>query len=129
MESKTTVFFYKIFTRLNTGIQFWGRTSFAIFFLFFLLSFQVAAQSCISGKIIDSENGNPVSDANIMVSGTTGTTSDKTGNFHLCNLPSDSTVISVSFMGFQAYHYKTKLNTGDNNLPTFSIMRFLPRTN
>jgi iron complex outermembrane receptor protein len=101
---------------------YWVNLRYATVFLFFLFSLQVSSQSCISGKITDSETGRPVSDASILVSGITGTTSDQNGTFHLCNLPSDSTVITASFMGYQPFKYKIKLNPGENQLPVFAII-------
>jgi outer membrane receptor protein involved in Fe transport len=112
----------KPFSRLKNGLSTSFLSCFAISVLLVFVSIHSSGQSCISGKIISAETGKPVPDANITVTGITGTISDQDGAFRLCNLPSDSTTIKVSFMGYQAFQYKTKLNPGGNNLPAFSII-------
>ncbi len=92
----------------------------SLFFAF--LSPTVSGQSCISGLIVNSTGSKPVSDANIAVSTIKGTTSGKNGTFSFCNLPSDSVILTISYVGFETLKYKTFLKPGDNNLGALSII-------
>ncbi|MEI6059154.1 MAG: TonB-dependent receptor [Bacteroidota bacterium] len=112
----------------NKGVQssiFSGRSStnllFPVIVIFFLIqSFQLSGQSCLSGKILNAANGKPVYDATILVSSSLNT-SNHDGSFRLCNLASDSALITVSYVGFETFHYKTLLKPGENSLAAFSI--------
>ncbi len=92
-----------------------------IAFLFTLLSVKTSGQSCLGGQILDAKTGDPVPAANITVSAAKGTSSDKNGKFRLCNLPSDSVTLTVSFIGFETQHYKTRLKPGENYLNAISL--------
>jgi len=89
---------------------------FIILFLFFLvLSVScIKGQSCITGNIINSNTGQLISGANIKVQNNSGAISDKKGNFRICNLPSDSVEVTVSFLGFETIHQKLGLVPGEN---------------
>ncbi len=58
----------------------------------------------LSGEIADSDNGERIPFATIMVEGTTkGVTSDQNGHFALEKVPADTAVIVISYLG---YHTK-----------------------
>ncbi|MBS1746362.1 MAG: SusC/RagA family TonB-linked outer membrane protein [Bacteroidetes bacterium] len=64
-----------------------------------LFAFVAQAQKTITGKVTD-EKGSPVIGASVVVKGgTTGTTSDASGNFSL-TVPSTTTAITVSYIGY-----------------------------
>jgi TonB-linked SusC/RagA family outer membrane protein len=69
-----------------------------IFILFCLISFEVAAQSKISGTVVDME-GLPLAGASVVVKGTTtGVLADGEGRFTI-TAPADATLV-FSFVGF-----------------------------
>ena len=78
------------------------------------------AQSGISGQIISGADGKPISNATISILDK-GTISDLNGKFQLFGYTSDSVSISVSFIGFQRFIYKTSLKPGENKLPVFTL--------
>ncbi len=79
---------------------------FSLSTLFAMVSF--AQNTQIKGRIIDAENGNPLSNATVMVAGLKGTTTDKNGQFYLeCK---DSIVISISYIGYENYKQKVACN-------------------
>lgn len=92
------------------------------FILLTFISNGVSAQSCISGKVLDAATGKSVPDANITVSALKGTISGTEGNFHLCELPSDSISISITYVGFESFNFKGKLTPGENKLGNFYII-------
>lgn len=59
------------------------------------------SQVCIRGQIVDSQKNEPIADVNIMQSAINGTSTDKTGNFELCNLTPGIVEITVSCIGYQ----------------------------
>lgn len=72
--------------------------------LFILFSLKINAQNnygFISGKIIDSENGEPIIGANIIIQGTNlGTSSDLDGNFSIKNIPEGEYVLVISYISY-----------------------------
>lgn len=57
--------------------------------------------SRISGTVIDSESGNPLAGANVIIPGTnTGTSTDANGSFSLGNT-NDVSAIEISYIGYQ----------------------------
>ncbi|RXK81417.1 carboxypeptidase-like regulatory domain-containing protein [Filimonas effusa] len=71
----------------------------------------LAAQTVVTGKIVD-KSGQPVIKAAVIVKGTgIGTTSDEKGNFRINAKPGD--VLEISFVGYQTEEVKV---TGDNVL-------------
>ena len=92
------------------------------FFVLVLFSREVSAQSCISGRIISAVSGNPVSNVNILISGTKGTSTDENGQFKLCGLKTDSVTVSVSHLGFEPVKVKVGLKPDDNDLPVFTLI-------
>jgi len=79
------------------------------------------AQSCISGKLVNSVTKEPISDASIVVATGTGAITSKDGSYKLCNLPADSVLITFSYMGFETFSFRTRLQAGENKLPLFSL--------
>ena len=94
-----------------------------IFFIFPLAftSSKVWGQTCISGNIINAKTGQSISGANIILSNNTGTTSDKKGNFRMCNLPADSIRVAVSFLGFETIRRNMALRAGENKPLIFAM--------
>jgi iron complex outermembrane receptor protein len=82
---------------------------------------KATAQSCISGKLVNSVTQEPISDASIVVATGTGTITCKDGSYKLCNLPADSVLITFSFVGFDTFNFRTSLHEGENKLPEFSL--------
>jgi TonB-linked SusC/RagA family outer membrane protein len=71
-----------------------------ILFTFFAMLSYTSAQKAITGKVIDN-NGDPVIGASVNVVGTTdGTITDIDGNFGL-TIPSGSSQVAISYIGFQ----------------------------
>ncbi|MEP7266393.1 MAG: TonB-dependent receptor [Saprospiraceae bacterium] len=62
----------------------------------------------IKGRITDAENGTPLHNATIWVSGSKGTTTDKNGRFFFDCI--DSTEVTVSFIGYETYKQKVACN-------------------
>jgi len=68
---------------------------------FFLFSFQIQAQFTLSGKIIELGSGEPLSYANIVIkSKKSGTTTNVDGFFTLYGIPSDTSIIQFSYVGY-----------------------------
>ncbi len=63
--------------------------------------FQLSAQHCINGLVLDATDGRPLAGASITFSQTVGTTTSQNGEFTLCGLSGNSVRLSVSFVGFQ----------------------------
>lgn len=75
-----------------------------------LTGFSVTAQRVITGTVTDSESGEPLIGASVIVTGTTsGTATDIDGNYRL-NAPKDAVSLIVTYVG---YNDKTVLITGD----------------
>ncbi|MFN8298421.1 MAG: TonB-dependent receptor [Chitinophagales bacterium] len=69
----------------------------------------IAQGTQITGTITENEGRTPLANATIYVSGTKGATTDKNGNFSLpC---SDSTEITVSYVGYETYKQKVGCNS------------------
>ncbi len=122
MESKTVNCISSIYNGITVQILKWIRTVFLLSGLVILLPAITLGQSCINGQVKNQESGKPVSEANISLKAGKGTISDKNGNFRLCNLPADSITITVSFIGFETYIFKTKLLPGENSLPAIVLI-------
>ncbi len=74
-------------------------------FILTLLSITTFAQKTIKGKVFDAANNKPLAGATISF-GNTGTTTDKDGIFSFdC---SKSTVITISFIGYETYKHIIK---------------------
>ena len=109
------------FTSIRKALVSGFAVSIAIL-LFFFFPAVVHAQSCISGQVTDANTHKPLPDANITVASGKGTTSDKSGNFQLCRLPSDTVTITVSYIGYETLVVRTKLIPGENKLSGISII-------
>lgn len=67
----------------------------------FLFSFQVQAQFSLSGKVVELGSGEPLSYANIVIkSKKSGTTTNVDGFFTLYGIPSDTSIIQFSYVGY-----------------------------
>lgn len=77
-----------------------------LFTLLFILPLSLAAQ-CITGTIVDGDDGSPIIGASILWQGTTtGTVSDLDGKFSLCTGAKDSVVLVLSYTGFKTKSLK-----------------------
>ena len=87
------------------------KTTILFALLLFVVSQGAFAQRTINGKAIDGENGLPMSGVYVVVKGTTttGTITDKDGNFTL-NVPNDATIV-VSFIGFKTIEIAVRNQT------------------
>ena len=78
-----------------------------LFIIFFSISLTIFSQNdepkgSISGKVVDNDNQQPLIGVNIYVKeSSTGTATDKNGNYNLQNLPVGNYTISFSYIGFQ----------------------------
>lgn len=82
-----------------------------------------AAQSGgkVSGKIIDSNTGDPLPGASVTLSNTsTGTSTDAIGNFTL-DVSQDAGTITVSFLGYISLEVPFELSQGSASLGTLSL--------
>jgi len=87
-----------------------------------LLCTSLSQAQVIKGKIIDTETGKPIPNANIYLNGTyLGTASDSTGNFTLTTGIKTNTPLVVSFVG---YEMQTITNYADKIL-TIALKRKL----
>ena len=93
-----------------------------IFIILFLLSFLelFAQQITIRGKIVDSETSLPLSNANIYLSSnnSTGTISDKNGEFLLTANVDKNDFITISFVGYET---KNILVEKINDVPSVTM--------
>lgn len=89
-----------------------------------LLSLSAWAQSSLSGKVIDSQTGEPLEGASIWAEKVgRGAISDRDGEFTLSKLPDGSVDLRISFLGFETHRQtvsipfsgslKIKLNSKD----------------
>ena len=73
----------------------------ALLFALFVFSFQILAQNTISGKVVELGSGEPLSYANIVIkSKKSGTTTNVDGFFTLYGVPSDTSIIQFSYVGY-----------------------------
>ena len=65
-------------------------------------SMALAQTRTVKGTVVDSETGEPIPGAKVMVQGTKmGAVADSKGTFVLSNLPKDAKKVIVSFMGMK----------------------------
>ncbi|SIS51275.1 TonB-dependent receptor [Belliella pelovolcani] len=75
-----------------------------------LMSFVAVAQNSISGSVKDSQTGEPLVGANVVLEGTgRGATVDLSGKFEIRNIPSGSYVLRVSFLGYETLKNSIKV--------------------
>ncbi|RYE05141.1 MAG: SusC/RagA family TonB-linked outer membrane protein [Rickettsiaceae bacterium] len=97
----------------------WQRIGIASL-LFILFSTTLFAQSTVSGKIVD-ERGEPLTGANIRVTGTTiGATADINGSFRI-NAPAGARSITISFVGYA--NLERPITAGANDLGSIRLTR------
>ena len=74
------------------------------------MSFVAVAQNSISGSVKDSQTGEPLVGANVVLEGTgRGATVDLSGKFEIRNIPSGSYVLRVSFLGYETLKNSIKV--------------------
>jgi len=84
---------------------------------FLLLTNTSFAQQLIRGKITDSQTGEPLAGANIVVNGTAdGTSSDKNGEFSI-DVSEEQHSVSVSFVGYETINIPVSGIKGQVNIP------------
>ncbi|MFN3801739.1 TonB-dependent receptor [Belliella pelovolcani] len=75
-----------------------------------LMSFVAEAQNRISGSVKDSQTGEFLVGANVVLEGTgRGATVDLSGKFEIRNIPSGSYVLRVSFLGYETLKNSIKV--------------------
>jgi len=80
------------------------------FFLLFLSSSLVFAQSTISGRVLDSETQKPLPYANVFLSKTTiGASSDLDGYFRVENVPNGIYELVVQYLGYELGIFKVTI--------------------
>jgi len=71
------------------------------FIVIFQIFIQAGTTGKISGTVIDSESGNPLPGANVIIEGTAlGAATDAEGYYYIINVPPGSWSIQVSMMGY-----------------------------
>ena len=81
-------------------------------FLFISSSF---AQTTLSGRVSDGEDGKPLPGATVKASEIRGVTTDKNGNFTLRNISENIAVLEVSYIGYQSVKIPVS-NTGSMDI-------------
>ena len=80
-----------------------GRTLLIISLLLFF--FEANAQLSISGKVIEKDSGEPLSYSSIVLKNSgKGTSANLEGFFTLYNIPSDTSIILISYVGYEIYY-------------------------
>ena len=80
----------------------------------FLLSWNLSAQSFISGKVRDSKTLEPLPFANVYINNTTiGVAANQDGEYLLKNVPTGINEIVFSFVGYQTNTTKIRANDGE----------------
>lgn len=70
------------------------------------------AQKTVTGTVFDSETGEPVVGASVLVKGTqTGAATDINGKFTIPNVPNSANVLMVSYIGMKTKEVAVKANT------------------
>lgn len=98
--------------------QIWSGRLLRLFTLLCIFSFagSVLAQSKLSGKVTDADNGEPLVGVNIIIKGTTsGTISDMDGNYTL-DLPGNEATLIFSSIGYEAKEVEAKAGNMDVQL-------------
>ncbi|GHC45502.1 TonB-dependent receptor [Ulvibacter litoralis] len=84
--------------------------------------FTAFSQGIVTGVIMDSDMGGPLSGANVIETGTTnGAISDLDGNFTL-NVTSNSGTVTVSYLGYTNKKVSYTLSGGKANLGSISVV-------
>lgn len=90
--------------------------------LFCLSSTNVYAQSSVSGKVLDNDNKETISFANVSLfhaqnkSLYEATQTSESGTFHFNNVPVGSYIVSVSFMGYENFMKDVLVSQSSQNL-------------
>lgn len=92
--------------------------------LSFLTSMIFAQQTVIKGRIIDAEDNTPIAFANILLlqqdsTYITGISSDLQGDFEIKDLPKNSNILSISFMGYETLYLPIDTYKNNNTLNVF----------
>ena len=91
--------------------------------LFLLLgSFAAFSQGTITGKVLDSDLGGPLSGANVIETGTdNGAVTDFDGNFSL-NVSTNSGTVTISYVGYTNRSMAFNISSGVTNLGSISLV-------
>ncbi|MDR2496683.1 MAG: TonB-dependent receptor [Tannerellaceae bacterium] len=78
-----------------------------------------AQVSRVSGKVISSEDGEPIAGASVLIKGTgTGVITDADGSFTLSNLPAGARTLTISYVGMQSREVSVAPNLTVELLPS-----------
>lgn len=83
---------------------------------FYLLAGASQAQEfgSIQGKVINVHSGEPLANANVILTGTQlGTASDKNGEFIIHRVPVGQYQLKVTFIGYEAFLYSIQVGSGE----------------
>lgn len=73
-----------------------------ILLIFILISIGLKAQFSVSGKILNAENSEPLSGANVYLTATAwGAATNQLGNFSMKNIPQGKYTLRISYFGFE----------------------------
>ncbi len=76
----------------------------------------------IQGRVIDSDDGEPLVNANVFLSGTTiGTTTNENGEFIISEIPDGNYKIVVSIVGYESQVRNLKVNNNDELIMDFEL--------
>jgi iron complex outermembrane receptor protein len=73
-----------------------------------LLCVPALAQLSVSGKIVDAEDGKPLPGATVRAGSFRGTVTNEKGEFSLKDLPKDTDLLEVSYVGYEAIFIKVQ---------------------
>ncbi|MDQ7818225.1 MAG: carboxypeptidase-like regulatory domain-containing protein [Melioribacteraceae bacterium] len=101
-----------------------------LYFLFISTFFPQTQNNRISGKVIDSNTGTPLPNANVFISGSVwGTSTNMDGYFSIQNLPSGNHQIAVSFIGYETTFQNVTLTGKDHVELNFYLIEKLIQLN
>ncbi len=96
------------------------KTNFSRSLLFFLVminSLAVSAQTVLKGKVVDSENGDPLMRSTVMVMSpdtakmVTGNVTNEDGTFNIKNVKDGKYVVKISYVGYHNFYRAITVNS------------------
>jgi outer membrane receptor protein involved in Fe transport len=90
--------------------------------LFICLSFGLAAQGVIKGKVVDAESQEGLIGASVLIKGTTkGAIADYDGSFEITNVAAGDYEIEVSYTGYSSMYFDISSSGDDTDMGTIKM--------